>query len=35
LILFAATTPAEFAAFVTAAQARWKEVAAATGVKFD
>jgi tripartite-type tricarboxylate transporter receptor subunit TctC len=31
----APTTPAEFAAFVTAEQAKWKEVVAATGVKFD
>jgi tripartite-type tricarboxylate transporter receptor subunit TctC len=29
------TTPAEFAAFVTAEQAKWKEVVAATGMKFD
>jgi tripartite-type tricarboxylate transporter receptor subunit TctC len=28
-------TPAEFAAFVTAEQAKWKEVVAATGVTFD
>ena len=31
----APTTPAEFAAFVTAEQAKWKEVVAATGVSFD
>ena len=31
----APTTPAEFAAFVTAERAKWKEVVAATGVKFD
>jgi tripartite-type tricarboxylate transporter receptor subunit TctC len=31
----APTTPAEFAAFVIAEQAKWKEVVAATGVKFD
>jgi len=31
----APTTPAEFAAFVTAEQAKWKEVVVATGVKFD
>ncbi|HEV2955799.1 MAG TPA: tripartite tricarboxylate transporter substrate binding protein [Xanthobacteraceae bacterium] len=31
----APATPAEFAAFVTAEQAKWKEVVAATGVKFD
>ena len=31
----APTTPAEFAAFVTAEQAKWKEVVAATGVKFE
>jgi tripartite-type tricarboxylate transporter receptor subunit TctC len=29
------TTPAEFAAFVTAEQAKWKEVVAITGVKLD
>jgi tripartite-type tricarboxylate transporter receptor subunit TctC len=31
----APTTPAEFAAFVTAEQVKWKAVVAATGVKFD
>jgi tripartite-type tricarboxylate transporter receptor subunit TctC len=31
----APTTPAEFVAFVTAEQAKWKEVVVATGVKFD
>jgi len=31
----APTTSAEFAAFVTAEQAKWKAVVAATGVKFD
>jgi tripartite-type tricarboxylate transporter receptor subunit TctC len=31
----APTTPAEFAAFVRAEQAKWKDVVAATGVKFD
>jgi tripartite-type tricarboxylate transporter receptor subunit TctC len=31
----APTTPAEFAAFVTAEQLKWKAVVAATGVKFD
>jgi tripartite-type tricarboxylate transporter receptor subunit TctC len=29
------TTPAEFAAFVIEERARWKDVVAATGVKFD
>jgi tripartite-type tricarboxylate transporter receptor subunit TctC len=29
------TTPAEFTAFVIAERARWKDVVAATGVKFD
>jgi len=31
----APTTPAEFAAFVTAEQVKWKAVVAATGVKFE
>ncbi len=31
----APTTPAEFAAFVTAERAKWKPIVAATGVKFD
>ena len=33
--LAAPTTPAEFAAFVTAERARWKDVVVATGVKLD
>ena len=31
----APTTPAEFAAFVTAEQVKWKAVVAATGVRFE